>query len=1341
MVRPADDLIPKPQGVPCSHAQRRFWVLDRLDPGDPALNVAVRWRLEGSVPVAMAERAFRLVITRHEVLRSYFEHSAGEPVQFVAPTVAFKIPVIDLSHLPLAEALAEGDRIARTEALASFDLGTPPLIRVTLLRLNDELSYLLVTAHHTVCDGWSIGILAREFGEICAATHAGRFPVLPELPVSYRDFAEWQNEQLTGPGWQHESEYWATALKGLSYFELRPDRPRSATQGGSCEIISTLLDRGFTGALEQLARRNGCTLFMTVLAGLFVLLHRHSGETDIAIGTQVAGRDEIELEDLVGVFINTLILRADLRNNPSFSDMLARVSDVVTEAFEHQHIPLEKLIEILRPAREPDRNPFFSINFIYQRSFIQNATYGGFKLIDVPSVSAGTVYDLNFFMVERPEGWRLSCEYKTGLFDATTVERFLEHLRILLESAVSDAARPIALLPMLGQAERRHLLAELNDTAASFPSNQTLHGMFAAQAARTPEAIALVFEGAALTYAELDARSNQLAAHLRGLGVGPEVLVAICAERSLELLVGLYGILKAGGAYVPLDPKYPPERLQFMLRDCGARVLLAQEATRDRLAAHEITTVSLDRDWPTIARQPTTAVVNDAGPDNLAYVIYTSGSTGQPKGAMNAHRGIVNRLMWMQQAYRLVAEDRVLQKTPISFDVSVWELFWPLLYGARLVIARPGGHQDPAYLADAIQSHGVTIAHFVPSMLNLFLEGADLDRCGSLRDTMCSGEALSADAVNAFLQRLPHSRLHNLYGPTEAAVDVTSWQCEPLPAGALVPIGRPIANIRLYILDAQRQVSPLGTPGELYIGGVGVGRGYLNRAQLTRERFIDSPFVAGERLYRTGDLVRYRPDGNIEFLGRLDHQVKLRGLRIELGEIEVALRECAGVHDAAVIVREDRPGDQRLTAYYVAQEEASAFEKELRARLAARLPDYMVPAAFVRLQALPLNPNGKLDRVALPRPESGASAAAAAPQQRLDETESRLAALWREVLHCTEVSQTASFFELGGHSLLAARLLGRIEAEFGRRLTLAALFKSPTIADQAAVLRQRENREYEFRQVVKLQANGSKPGIIAVHNTGSFYGLCKRLGPEQPFTSLQLFDPSLPDQKLPQTVEEIAAGYVQLIRRVQPVGPYVLAGWCIAGVLAYEVARQLQSSGEEVSALLLMDTWAPGYLKRLPRLRAELTEYFYRWKLILREWHMVRTGTMPLHQFISNRVIVQRLRRLLRSGAPAQPAAANAATRALADVRYDRWLLDYLGGLVRRYEAHRIPLRVVLFRASLEPHGFLLDEDMGWTALAGAGVSNLMVTGDHFSMFQSPGVDAMAKEIANVIDTLDEAAS
>ena len=1337
MVRPADSMVDERLEAPCSHAQRRFWVLDRLDPGDPALNVAVRWRLEGDIPVASAERAFRLIIARHETLRSYFEQVDGEPLQIVAPHVSFKIPVVDLSSSPEPQALAEAERIARIEARASFDLSIPPLIRVTLLRIRKDLSYLLVTAHHAVCDGWSIGILAREFGEICAARSAGRFPALPELPVTYGEFAEWQTEQLAGPAWGHEIDYWTRTLQGLGYFEVRTDRPRPPNQTNSSDILSVLLERNLTTGLEEVARRNGCTLFMTVLAALFTLLHRETGETDIAIGTQVAGRDEVELEDLVGVFINTLILRGNLQGNPRFTEMLARVSDVVTGAFEHQHVPLEKLIEILRPRRELNRNPLFSINFIYQRSFIENKTYGSFKLVDVPSYSAGALYDLNFFMVERPEGWRLSCEYKTDLFDEGTITSYLAHLQNLLQAMVVDSSRRIAELPMLSEAERNRLIVELNRTDRSYPSHLTLPQMFAAQAVKTPDLTALVFEDLTLSYAELDARSNRMAHHLRKLGVGPEVLVAICAERSLELMVGLYGILKAGGAYVPLDPKYPSERLAFMLQDCGARVLLTQDSVGACLPQHELETVWLDRDWPLIEQNPASPVMSGVTPDNLAYVIYTSGSTGKPKGAMNTHRGIVNRLVWMQETYRLGAEDRVLQKTPISFDVSVWELFWPLLYGARLVIARPGGHQDPSYLAEAIERYRVTIAHFVPSMLSVFLRLADLHRCRSLRDTMCSGEALSVDTQNAFLRALP-SRLHNLYGPTEAAVDVTAWQCEPLPANASVPIGRPISNIRLYILDAQRQLTPYGAPGELYIGGVGVGRGYLNRPELTKERFVDSPFVRDERLYRTGDLVRYRADGNIEFIGRLDHQVKLRGLRVELGDIEVALRECAGVHDAAVLLREDSPGDQRLVAYIVPREPGlqgvvESFPTALRSTLAARLPDYMVPSAFVPLERLPLNPSGKLDRAALPPPQLQAGAAGSATQP-LDEVEMRLAALWCTVLRCSNVGKTANFFELGGHSLLAAQLLGKIEAEFGQRLTLAAMFKSPTIAEQARLLKRREARDFEFRQVIKLQPNGSKPAIIAVHNTGIFYGLCKRLGSEQPFTSLQLFDPSLPDESRPETVEEIGAAYVQLIRRVQPSGPYILAGWCIAGVVAFEVARQLQEAGAEVPLLLMMDTWAPGYLKRRSKLGAALAEYSYRWKLIGLEWAKVLSGRISLGAFFSNRVLVQRLTRIFRGRAATVTAPDTFNSRNLTDEIYDRWLLQHLEKAVKGYEPQRTHVRMVLFRSSQEPSGLFLDSDMGWSDLAADGVETVQVAGDHITMFQSPGADSMAKHIAGRVD-------
>lgn len=1339
-------MLEQRRGAPCSQAQRRFWVLDRLDPGDPALNVAVRWRLEGSVSVATVERAFRLIIARHEVLRSYFEQVAGEPVQLVAPRVSFSIPFIDLSASPATEALTEAERIARVEARASFELTTPPLIRVTLLQVTRDLAYLLVTAHHTVCDGWSVGILAREFGEICAAAHAGRIPALPDLPVSYSEFAEWQGLHLAGGAWQHEVDYWVESLRGASYFEIATDHSRPATPTNASEIVSVLLDRALTKDLDRLAHDHQCTLFMAVLAALFTVLHRYSGETDIAIGTQVAGRDEVELEQLVGVFINTLILRCNLEGDPTFSELLWRARDLVSGAYEHPHVALEKLIEVLKPRRELNRNPFFSVNFIYQRSFIENRNYGSFSLVDVPSFSAGALYDLNFFMVERPEGWRLSCEYRKDLFERATVEGLLHHLQNVLRAATVQPKRPVSMLPMLDETERHRLVVELNRTEANYALHKTLPEMLIEQAAQTPHSTALIFEGVSMTYAELDARSNRVAHHLRGLGVGPEVLVAVCMDRSLELLVALCGVLKAGGAYVPLDPEYPPARLAFMMGDCRARVLLTQDALRDRLPEHEAHAVFLDRDWPLIEASPATGMESGLTPDNLAYVIYTSGSTGQPKGAMNTHRAVVNRLVWMQEAYHLDPRDSVLQKTPISFDVSVWELFWPLLYGARLVIARPGGHRDPAYLCEVIERFGVSIAHFVPSMLNVFLQRDESRRCRSLRDTICSGEALAADTVNAFLGTLP-GRLHNLYGPTEAAVDVTAWRCGRLPSGASVPIGKPIANVRLYVLDGRQQLAPFGAPGELYIGGVAVARGYLDRPELTRERFINSPFVPGERLYRTGDLVRYRPDGDIEFLGRRDHQVKLRGLRIELGEIEAALRDCSGMRDAAVVVRTDAPGDARLVGYVVAGDPARLSIANLRAQLGSRLPEYMIPAAFVPLDALPLNPNGKLDRAALPAPQQ--QAAPTSPAQALDELERRLAALWCEILHCGEIDRTANFFELGGHSLLAARLLGRIETEFGQHLTLAGIFKSPTLVEQAALLRRGNARDFEFRQVIKLQPNGSRPGIIAIHNTGIFYGLCKRLGSDQPFTSLQLFDPSLPSASLPDSIEAIAASYVDLIKRVQPKGPYTLAAWCIAGVLAFEVARQLQERGEEVPLLIVMDTWAPGYLKRLSWLGAHLAEYSYRWKLISLEWEAVRAGRLSLKRFILDRVVVKRVLRLFRASGAGESETATYNTRATGDgdpatfnarvtgdERYDRWLLGNMERIAKNYVPRPARVHVNLFRASQEPDGRFLDRDMGWHDIALDGVTTAVVEGNHYTMFQLPGVDSMAEQITRRVDVL-----
>ncbi len=668
-------------------------------------------------------------------------------------------------------------------------------------------------------------------------------------------------------------------------------------------------------------------------------------------------------------------------------------------------------------------------------------------------------------------------EYAADLFDGGTIDRLVGHLTTLLEGIAADADLRLSALPLLGEAERHRLLVEWNATAAGYPSQECLHDLFAAQAERTPDAVAVIAEEAQLSYGELDRRSNQLAHHLRSLGVGPEVIVGLCVERSPDMVVGLLGILKAGGAYLPLDPSYPPDRLAYMLADAAAPILVTQTGLMEQRPAHDARLVLLDADWAEIARWPTTAAASGTQADNLIYVIYTSGSTGQPKGAMIRHRGVVNRLAWMDAAYRLQARDRVLQKTPFGFDVSVWELFWPLIRGAGLVMARPGGQRDSAYLVQAIAAHGITIVHFVPSMLREFLQTAALEPCASLREVICSGEALTADLVASFAARLP-GRLHNLYGPTEASVDVSFWRCDP--AAPTVAIGGPIWNTQLYVLDGGLLPVPIGVTGELYIGGVGLGRGYLKRGALTADRFVPSPFGVGERLYRTGDLARWRADGTLEFLGRLDHQVKLRGYRIELGEIEAVLRSDADVKDAVVVARQDDAGDQRLVAYVVGQAAATADADvaALRAHLRQNLPDYMVPSAFVALDRLPLTPSGKLDRKALPASAPQQRAAMAAYVAPRTPGEEVLAGIWCELLALERVGVDDNFFELGGHSLLAMRVTARLREAFAIELPLRAVFEAPTVAELSKSIEEKRRQPAELSRAPLTEERQAKPWFL-----------------------------------------------------------------------------------------------------------------------------------------------------------------------------------------------------------------------------------------------------------------------
>src|SRR5579859_7539241 len=779
---------------PCSLAQQGFWVLDRLSPGDSALNIAVRWRLEGKVATADLEQAFRQILSRHDLLRTRFDTEDGELVQIVEPAVPFHLPVIDLSALPESTALAEAERHAQLEARGSFDLSSPPLIRVTQLRVRADLSVLLVTLHHIVGDGWSMGLIAHEMGEICAALHEGRRPNLPPLPLAYGEYARRQREWLASPDFEREVDFWRRSLEGVKHFELPTDLPRPAEQTSNSTIVSNLLPRALTNDFAQFARRNGCTLYMAALATLLTLLHRYSGEPDIALGTQVVGRDDVDIENVIGLFINTLVLRGDLSGDPPFAEVLERIQDLVGDAFEHQHLPHEKLTEIVAAKRDLSRNALFSVNFIFQRSFIRNETYGSFKLVDLPSRSAGALYDLNFFMVERPEGWRFSCEYNTDLFEEATVLRMISHFQSLMKAVIAEPQSRLSALPVLAEPERHQLLVEWNETAAPLPE-RCVHELFVEQATRTPDAVAAAFGDAQLSYAELDARSNQLAHHLQGLGVGPEVMVAICMERSLDMVVGLLGIVKAGGAYVPLDPDYPAERLTFMLDDTAAPVLLTQERLLPQLPAHQAQCVCVDRDRPAIVGQPSSPVESGAGPRNLAYVMYTSGSTGTPKGVCIEHRNIV-RLVgsfpWVEPT------DAFLQLSPISFDASTFEIWVPLSKGARLAVYPPG-KPELGEIRTTLSRYGITVLWLTAALFDLAVLEI-LDGLRGLRALLAGGDVLTPAHVRRALAALPGTSLINGYGPTETTTFATLFRV--ISAGdASVPIGRPISNTRLYVLD------------------------------------------------------------------------------------------------------------------------------------------------------------------------------------------------------------------------------------------------------------------------------------------------------------------------------------------------------------------------------------------------------------------------------------------------------------------------------------------------------------------------------------------------------------
>ena len=1056
-VKSEQEILPRKQteNIPLSFAQERLWFLDQLEGESATYNVTAGLRLQGALHVEALERSFTEIVRRHEALRTTFEAGEGIPTQKILPPRSVTIPLTDLQDFRAEALQAKIQRLADEESLFHFDLARGPLLRSRLLRVNEQEHVLLVTMHHIISDGWSLGIFIRELAALYEAFSRGRAAALPELPIQYADFACWQREWLSGETREKLLNYWETQLTGApTLLELPTDRPRPPIQSFEGDVEHFELDAELTGKLRALNQECDATLFMTLLAVFNILLSRYSRQEDIVLSTSIANRNHVEIEPLIGFFLNALVLRTDLSGNPSFRELLARVRQMTLDAYTHQDLPFEVLVDKLQPERNLSYNPIFQVMFQLQNVPMGELALPGLTISPLEMERFTSRFDLFLPMVETENGLEGDLEYNTDIFERSTIQRMIEHFRLLLEGVAANPDQGIRQIPLLSDAERRQILCEWNATENStYPLERCVHRLIEEQVENSPDAVAVTFEKDQLTYQELNQRASQVAHYLQSLGVEPETLVGICVERSFEMIIGLLGIMKAGGAYVPLDPEYPKERLAFMLEDSQVSVLLTQQKLLADLPAREaLQTVCLDADWERIARESADNPESGVSADNLIYMIYTSGSTGRPKGALNVHRALVNRLCWMQEAYQLRPDDRILQKTPFSFDVSGWEFWWPLLTGASLVFAKPGGHKESAYLVDLIAEEQISTMHFVPSMLQVFLEEQHLERCSSLKRVICSGEALPADLRNRFFERLCHDvDLHNLYGPTEAAIDVTYWQCQRESQRPNVPIGRPIANTRIYILDEFMQAVPVGVAGELYIGGVNLARGYLNRPELTQEKFIPSPFDddPASRLYKTGDLCRFLPDGSLEYLGRLDFQVKIRGLRIELGEIENALLSHPALREAVVLVHEASSGDKRLAAYLVAEQGQCLRIDDLRGSLKTRLPDYMVPSFFIPLDALPLTPNGKVDRRALPSPDTSVRTSEREYVAPGTPTEEALVEIWSTILGVQQIGIHDNFFEIGGHSLLGTQVTAHIHQRFQVELPLRKLFEIPTIEELA----------------------------------------------------------------------------------------------------------------------------------------------------------------------------------------------------------------------------------------------------------------------------------------------------
>ncbi|ARU62660.1 hypothetical protein CBW65_18030 [Tumebacillus avium] len=1166
-----------------SFAQARLWFLDRLQPGNPVYNVPSIIKMRGKLRMDVLTRSLQAIISRHEALRTTFRSQGGVPYQAVAGELTLTIPVLDIAE-------ADWRRYAREEASKPFDLEKGPLLRATLLRFAEDDHILLLTLHHIVADGWSLGILLQEMTVLYDAFYHGKASPLPELPIQYADYAKWQGEQ--GELLKGQLEYWKTQLgDNPPALQLTTDHPRPPKQSARGAQKKLPLPDDLTARLKELCEAEGVTLFMLLLTAYHVLLHRYTAQEDLSVGTPIAGRSRGEMEGLIGLFINSLSLRVRVGGGQTFREVLQQVRQVSLDAFANQDVPFEKVVEELQVERSLSQTPLFQAFFRYLPELYTEMHLPELTWLPVPVEVETAMFDLSLTVGDTNGSLTCALDYSPDLFEGETVERMLTHYRELLNSVVSSPQQPVSQLNLIPAAERQTLSVLGRGSEEGHQDDACVHQLFEAQAAQTPDAQAVLMGEQSLTYAELSDQAHALALRLQAQGIGPGALVGIRLDRSPELIISILGVLKAGAGYVPIDPTHPQERQDFILQDAKVSALITKSDAIACSSEQNAKVTAQITEANSIACTTETIQIFDTSfttqqnadrlelpavrPNNTIYVLYTSGTTGQPKGVVMPHRAISNLIRWQLQDASFTAGQRTLQYATVTFDVSVQEIFSTLCSGGTLVLIDEAVRKDPMRMIPYLSEQRVERLFLPYVAFQQLAEAAEAlpDTGLHLQEIYTAGDQLQLTApIRSLLERLPDCTLYNHYGPTESHV-VTSFRLPAQTQDTLPPIGRPVTGAEVRILDGQHQLAPLGVPGELCIGGVCLSDGYLNRPDLTAERFIQHE---GELFYKTGDRARWLPDGNLEYLGRLDHQVKIRGYRIEPGEIESMLRQHPNVLEAAVVPHELTPGDKRLVAYVVARQQPAPTASELRAFLHDQLPEYMIPSLFLHLDAMPLNANRKLDRRALPSPAGirlETDQTRVAPRSDL---ERELVAIWEELLGVTGIGVTDNFFSLGGHSLLAVRLMTQITARFRQSLPLAALFEGGTVEHLADLLRQ--ERVKRWSPLVNIQPHGSRTPFFCIHAVGgtvfSYSELAQALGPDQPFYGLQACGLE-PEEEPFTSIEELAAAYLTAIRSIQPHGPYKIGAWSLGGTIAYELAQQLRQQGEQIERLALFDSLAP----------------------------------------------------------------------------------------------------------------------------------------------------------------------